>query len=919
MLYTKRTKKKHKSWLDGYILIRNDCNVDLLNEDGKKIASERYKPLGGMKEGNTLELASWELEVQNEVLEDDYISGRLFIKPTAHNVVSVKPKRLCPKKRAPFKPLRPRNAPGDPTSAHTGPIHDPTAPNAYVLMNALGGKFRGEATVPVVLDPYLAKRMRPHQREGVKFLYNCIQGTFFLTGEGGRGAILADEMGLGKSLQAIALIWTLLKQSPRGPSMVRKAVIVCPASLVQNWVNEVKKWLGFDRLHPVAVTSGSSTYESKEALASFIDGSVRRLLIISYEMFRSYSEELYRSSIGLLVCDEGHRLKSSQGNKTIDALRRLPCRARVILTGTPVQNDLEEFFAVCDFVNPGCLKTLTSFRQIFANPIISSRDSNASHAVVKMGEARAKELGKITSTFVLRRTSNILAKYLPPKHEIAVFCRLPELQEALYKKEARGYLNDIANCSRFSAALSAITLLRKICCHPMLVENLFQNFEDGGVLAGHPRKTVESFESRILCHDFKISDSAKMQVALSICQSSLAVRDKLILVSNYTSALDLLQHALSQNNISFCRLDGSTPVNQRGNIVRRFNDGSMGEVFLLSAKAGGVGLNLIGANRLILFDPDWNPATDLQAMARVWRDGQKKMVFVYRLLCTGTIEEKIFQRQLFKRELQTAVDNEKECAKEQGRQDKNRAGQTKPKEGNFSAEELRDLFQYNENIEFCDTLGVLERSQEDSELVRSKEPSRPFALIQRFSEYKNKIQKVNIEGDVLCDEDPILEKALNGDEQTHGLVSYLYSSKTDEGMLTEDESEKTEKRTFANEKVKNVAQTEPASRKWESMFASDSDGYVSSDTDDEVTVASGKKSGGKKRKLREELPSCIEPPHGQQPDCSTTTSIKRSREHRLSDTTGFYEIAKKMENRTQDFQRWDEALNELDYDISEDF
>lgn len=780
VLYTKRSKKKRKSWLDGYILIKNDRHVELQNEDGKRVCAERCKPLGGMKEGNTLEIGNWELEVQNPVNEDDYISGRLFMKASIHSVagLSATSRGMINAKRTPFKPLRPRNCStnGSITQGPVGPMHDPNAPNACVLLPTVKGALAGRNSFPIVLDPFLAKRMRPHQREGVKFLYNCVQGSFFMTGEGGQGAILADEMGLGKSLQAIGLIWTVLKQHPRGNPGVRKAVIVCPASLVQNWVNEVKKWLGDDRLEPVAVASGSSTFESKEALAAFINGNVRRLLIISYEMFRSYAEQMYKSKIGLLVCDEGHRLKSSQGNKTIEALKKLPCRGRVILTGTPVQNDLEEFFAVCDFVNPGCFNSLASFRTVFANPIIASRDSNASNSALTIGDSRARELGRITSKFVLRRTSNILAKYLPPKHEVAIFCRLQQRQQTAYEKEALSRFAVVSNTRRFSAALSAINFLRKICCHPDLVgASLDSEDEDLGV---SDEEEVVHDKKEVL-RQFQIGDSSKIQITLSICKASLHVQDRVILVSNYTSTLDFLQEALSRENIQFCRLDGSTAVGHRGDIVRRFNAGSLGNVFLLSAKAGGVGLNLIGANRLILFDPDWNPATDLQAMARIWRDGQKKHVFVYRLLCTGTIEEKIFQRQLFKGELQSAVDGEHNGdGNGTGVGEQNTSKMMGSKEGNFSADELRDLFQYNSKLKFCDTLEVLERSQEENLLDKDR-GSPSSTLLDRFKEYQHIFEKKGgLSGEVFCGEDAVLEQALNADTESQGIVSYMYTKKT---------------------------------------------------------------------------------------------------------------------------------------------
>lgn len=753
VLYTKRSKKKHKSWLDGYVILSNDRRVQLQNEDGKTISAERFsKPLGGLKEGNTLEIASWELEVQSQVAEDDYVSGRLF---APHQPVQTATTPQRPRQK-PFKPLMSRTSgKSDQAGKTLHPAHDPSAPDAHILLEPMD---RGvKQSVHIVLDPYLSKRMRPHQREGVRFLFNCTSGNFIRTGEGGQGAVLADEMGLGKSLQAIALIWTLLKQGPFGAPLAKKAVIVCPASLVRNWVNEIRKWLGDERLKPVALESGVSTYESKEAMAAFINGNVKRLLVISYEMFRANASQIYQSQCGLMICDEGHRLKSACGNKTIEALKKLPCRRRVILSGTPVQNDLEEFFALCDFVNPGCLNSLSSFRAVFANPIISSRDSNAPEGVVRLGKARAKELSRITSQFVLRRTSVLLEKYLPQKTETAIFCRLQPKQEAEYDREARRRFVDIADNKAMSAALCAINYLRKICSHPILVDNNYdEDSEDGETNSSNSNGEDASND----ISNLNAQDSAKMQVTVSICDACLAANDKIIIVSNFTTVLNLLESVLKQRNIRFCRLDGSTAVNTRGDIVRRFNEGTLGDVFLLSAKAGGVGLNLIGANRLILFDPDWNPATDIQAMARVWRDGQKKRVYVYRLLCTGTIEEKIFQRQLFKGELQSAVDGSNGDAFGQ---------EADGKEGNFKVEELRDIFQYNGNVDFCDTLDVLERCKED----RGK-----AGLLQSFKQYRDKCKGENIAHMVWCGDDEVLDQALNGQLHTHGVVSYLYNKVT---------------------------------------------------------------------------------------------------------------------------------------------
>eukprot|EP00172_Hildenbrandia_rubra_P003438 Plantae.Rhodophyta-Hildenbrandia_rubra.ctg5537.p2 GENE.Plantae.Rhodophyta-Hildenbrandia_rubra.ctg5537~~Plantae.Rhodophyta-Hildenbrandia_rubra.ctg5537.p2 ORF type:complete len:417 (-),score=54.36 Plantae.Rhodophyta-Hildenbrandia_rubra.ctg5537:1433-2683(-) len=409
--------------------------------------------------------------------------------------------------------------------------------------------------------------------------------------DGMRGAILADAMGLGKSLQALALIWTVLKQGPLGHPLAKKVLIVCPASLVNNWVAEVNKWLGFERLNPIAIQGGSSTFDTKADVADFYYGNTRRLLIVSYDMFRNQAPSLYKVDIGLVVCDEGHRLKSTaQGNKTIAALSKMPCRRRVILTGTPVQNDLEEFFAMCNFVNPGALGTLKSFRTVFAGPIFASRDTHASPAATILGEARANELFRIASKFVLRRTSETLEKYLPPKYETALFCRLTSYQEELYKEECKVAFNSLTT-SRMEGgtALSMITRLRKICNHPSLLQH------DEG-----EQYTANENELDLTCGN--VHQSGKLIAVVSMVTTSVAAADRVVIVSNFTRTLDLLGKVLINRGFSFLRLDGSVPSKKRQPLVDRFNSGRSGEdVFLLSSKAGGVGLNLIGANRIILF------------------------------------------------------------------------------------------------------------------------------------------------------------------------------------------------------------------------------------------------------------------------------------------------------------------------------
>lgn len=826
VLYTKRSKKKSKTYLDGYIIVKNDRFVELQTDEGKRVTTTRFPTLiGGLKPENLLEFGSIELLVQQSVSGDAFLSGRLFLangtsSVPAADAFAARMRKNSAVGHSRFKPLRAKGScvsVAEPSNIRA-PLYDPSTPNAVLIQESYTD-HTGARTTPIVLDPYLGKHMRPHQREGVRFLYKSVQGKAPHTRDSRQGAILADSMGLGKSLQAIALLWTLLKQGPAGQPLARKAIIVCPASLVQNWVNEVKKWLGFERLKPAAIISGDSTFGGKEAIADFLHGKVIRLLIVSYEMFRSYATDLYKVKCGILICDEGHRLKSAQGNKTIEALRKIPCRRRIILTGTPVQNDLEEFFSVCNFVNPGALGSLSSFRNIFASPILASRDAHASSEATALGAARAAELHRIASQFVLRRNSSILEKYLPPKWETAVFCRLTKVQARAYRKECELGFADLSGGTSIGAAFSAINRLRKICSHPVLVKCTDENENADSLLAHTSGPSVSIVDGLDGPNGMQVSDSGKMQVAISICKSSVAAGDRLILVSNFTATLDLLQIALSSRKIEFCRLDGATPTKARGGLVHTFNQGRSGHVFLLSAKAGGVGLNLIGANRLVLFDPDWNPATDLQAMARVWRDGQKKHVYVYRLLSTSTIEEKIYQRQLFKGELQTAIGGEavqspvdsvggtetnSVCA--DGAGDKPEFG----KEGNFSAEELRDLFQYSESrIQYCETLDVLGRSRDDAERNDQTQASKANRLLDHFCAYRDMAEEDGNDGNqdvgsvVYCDRDSVLDSALNEEESTFGIVSYMFTQKF--GNEKNTFPHRTQKRKFAPEMMPSAA------------------------------------------------------------------------------------------------------------------
>ncbi|WIA32931.1 hypothetical protein OEZ86_006099 [Tetradesmus obliquus] len=621
----------------------------------------------------------------------------------------------------------------------------------------------------VVVDAMLTRWLRPHQREGVQFMFECVTGLRLAEG---RGCILADDMGLGKTLQGIALMWTLLQQgSPAlgGKPIAKRAIIVCPTSLVSNWDSECTKWLK-GRCRTLALCE-SSRDDVIDAITRFVaPHSSYHCLIISYETFRLHAPRLTApGSCDLLICDEAHRLKND-ATLTNRALDSLPCRRRVLLSGTPMQNHLDEFFAMVDFCNPGVLGSPAEFRKRFEAPILAGREPGAAPDVAALGEARSGELSGLVNAFILRRTNKLLSDHLPPKVVQVVVCRLGELQRAL-----RGFkVVQVVVCrlgelqqqlyeafllsnatrrllagSKATGVLSAITSLKKLCNHPKLIYDtlhskaqvdgtVVEGFEGVGELFppglfdnGRPGRGEMALGWECL--------SGKMGfVAQLLAVLRATTDDKVVIVSNYTQTLDLFAALCRQRGYVHLRLDGSTSITKRQKLVGQLNaPGSKVFVFLLSSKAGGCGLNLVGANRLILFDPDWNPATDKQAAARVWRDGQRKRVYVYRLLTAGTIEEKVFQRQISKEGLQQVVDaaaaapgalgaaqgqgasaGEGLAAEDGGKGGgkSNKGGQGASSMSLMSAEELRELFSLRPDVA-SDTYEVIRGGSERAAAV----------------------------------------------------------------------------------------------------------------------------------------------------------------------------------------------------------
>jgi DNA repair and recombination protein RAD54B len=713
VLWRKYTTRKNKTWDgDGVLAVVNGYGTltdsDSGKELGKGVCNRPLLP------GSALSIGGKELEIDGVIDKKDYLSGRMFMGKAAVTPVEETAKRvelgykpLSVSKSAPatkagvkrtasssstksavpvctpllnrkqqFKtPLLsntvlPQRNPSIPTARH-----DPNAPNALVMKRPTTVP-KGKQVVDVVVDPVLSKHLRDHQREGVKFLYECVMG---MRSEG-EGAIMADEMGLGKTLQTITLLWTLLKQNPihDSPPAITKALIVCPAGLVDNWKREFRKWLGNERI-------GVYVADAKnKKIANFTMGKAYNILIIGYEMLRTVQEELKKGAgVDIVIADEGHRLKTAN-NKSMQAIQSLNTERRIILSGTPLQNDLGEFYTAIDFVNPGLLGQRSAFKRAFEVPILRSRQPDASESELEKGEARWQELVSLTSKFMIRRTADVLSKYLPPKTEHIVFCRPTKAQAEAYRSILSSPLFTAAY-GNMDMALQLITILKKVCNSPSLLKS--KKDADG--------KESEMIESLLPLIPPHILNSHASSTKLRLLDSLLhrlytTTEEKIVIVSNYTMTLDMIERLLTSLSYTYLRLDGSTPASKRQGLVEKFNKTTKTAnfAFLLSAKSGGVGLNLIGASRIVLFDIDWNPATDLQAMARIHRDGQKLPCKVYRFLVQGGLDEKIYQRQVMKMGLANAVVDNKQSA------------------SSFSRDELRDLFRLDDR-ETCQTHDLL--------------------------------------------------------------------------------------------------------------------------------------------------------------------------------------------------------------------
>ncbi|XP_065095498.1 transcriptional regulator ATRX homolog [Ochlerotatus camptorhynchus] len=659
-------------------------------------------------------------------------------------------------------------------------------PEEVKEINQLVLDFDEETKEPLLeVDRNLVKKLKPHQANGIKFMFDaCFESLEMARNSKGSGCILAHCMGLGKTLQVVALAHTLLVNSE--VTGVERILVVCPLSTVLNWVNEFRIWMRHVKKGTDVEIYEISKYKNNVIRANQLmewhnEGGV---MILGYDMFRNLSNqttgrirkkvrESLRTSLvdpgpDMIICDEGHLLKNEKTSLS-KAVNQIKTLRRIVLTGTPIQNNMKEYYCMVHFVKPKLLGTYNEYMNRFVNPITNGQYTDSTPYDIQLMRRRAHVLHKLLDGCVQRRDYAVLAPFLPPKLEFVVSIKLTPLQCTLYKyymeTQARKQQGNDES-KRSSVLFSDFQNLQRIWTHPRVLRYNSDRYEymqqkkrdmmsdedsvgsikdflddddseqedtsesesesGGGSDDSHKKKNkkeeqtlasvaaaarrtrnnpnVEEEDLPVIVEQKNenptewwmsmvpeeeldnLEHSGKLQVLFEILKECEAIGDKLLVFSQSLYALDVIEHFLAlvdentqkdederdteldkyqgswTQGLDYFRLDGSTAIENRNSACKIFNDESnhRARLFLISTRAGGLGINLVAANRVVIFDVSWNPSHDIQSIFRVYRFGQNKPCYVYRFLAMGTMEEKIYERQVTKQAISKRVIDEQQ-------------------------------------------------------------------------------------------------------------------------------------------------------------------------------------------------------------------------------------------------------------------
>ncbi|XP_065852445.1 protein CHROMATIN REMODELING 20 isoform X2 [Euphorbia lathyris] len=645
-----------------------------------------------------------------------------------------------------------------------GTLHE--GASVEVLGDAASGyivnvvREKGEEAVRI--PPSISAKLKVHQVAGIRFMWENIIQTIgkVKSGDRGLGCILAHTMGLGKTFQVIAFLYTAMRSVDLG---LKTALIVTPVNVLHNWRKEFMKWRPSE-LKPLRVFMLEDVPRDRRAELLAKWRAKGGVFIIGYSAFRNLSlgkhvkdknmaRELchaLQDGPDILVCDEAHMIKNTKADTT-QSLKLVKCQRRIALTGSPLQNNLMEYYCMVDFVREGFLGSSHEFRNRFQNPIENGQHTNSTATDVKIMNQRSHILYEQLKGFVQRMDMSVVKKDLPPKTVFVISVKLSPLQRKLYKRflDVHGFTKDIVSSEGIRKNFFAgYQSLAQIWNHPGIlqlrkdrvcvrreenVDNFIadesssdENVDYNTIVGEKPRiendlqgKSEDGFFQKDWWNDLlqesnykELDYSGKMVLLLDILTKCSYVGDKALVFSQSIPTLDLIEFYLSKlprhgksgkfwrKGKDWYRIDGRTESSERQRLVEKFNDpeNKRTKCTLISTKAGSLGINLHAANRVVIVDGSWNPTYDLQAIYRAWRYGQKKPVFAYRLLAHGTMEEKIYKRQVTKEGLAARVVDRQQVHR------------------TISREEMLHLFEFGDEI--SDSLTEL---QEDDQ--KQKVPS----------------------------------------------------------------------------------------------------------------------------------------------------------------------------------------------------
>lgn len=562
---------------------------------------------------------------------------------------------------------------------------------------------------PFEIPVAIKAQLRSYQQEGVNWL--AFLNRYHLHG------ILCDDMGLGKTLQTLCIIASdhYMRQEDykktQNPEMRDlPTLIVCPPTLSGHWQQEINTYAPFlNAVAYVGPPAQRDRYKSQLASADVV--------ITSYEICRNEVELLGKIQWNYCVLDEGHLIKNPAAKTTI-AVKQLKSNHRLILSGTPIQNNVLELWSLFDFLMPGFLGTEKVFKDRFAKPIAASRFSKSSSKEQEAGALAIEALHKQVLPFLLRRLKEEVLDDLPPKIIQNYYCELSDLQKKLFedftKKEGKA-LNDMATSGDKEAKqhiFTALNYMRKLCNSPSLVMNeKHKQWPAIATLLAKQKSTIRDpihapklGALRDLLRDCGIgvdapssstngnSTTASSNEPPGVLTEAVS-QHRVLIFCQMKEMLDIVQDDVirKMNGVTYLRLDGSIEANRRQDIVNKFNGDPSIDVLLMTTSVGGLGLNLTGADTVIFVEHDWNPQKDIQAMDRAHRIGQKKVVNVYRLITRGTLEEKILNLQRFKIDVASTVVNQQKAGL-----------------GTLDTSEILDLFSLGETTDAPGGSGVEE-------------------------------------------------------------------------------------------------------------------------------------------------------------------------------------------------------------------